>query len=51
MQELIDYARLKYLQESIKLPANYKMNAQLFYYVEKDVTLENTMIYANLNKI
>lgn len=49
-KNLFDFARLRYLTESIHLPSNYKMRAELFYYVEKDVTLENTMIYAHLEK-
>lgn len=49
-KNLFDYARIQYLQDNIKLPENHILKTKLFYYVEPDVTLENSMIYARLEQ-
>ena len=48
-KNLIDFARLQYLKD-IKMPNKLKLEAKIFYYIESDVTLENSMIYAYLEK-
>lgn len=50
-KNLFDYARVHYLKNSIKLPSEYRLNVKMFYYIEKDVTPENTLIYACLEKV
>ena len=47
-KNLLDFARIDYIKNEIQLPPNYQMNTKLFNYIESDVTLENTMIYVNL---
>jgi tRNA:m4X modification enzyme len=48
-KNLFDYARIQYLK-NIELPEYYTLKAKIFYYVDREITLENTMIYASLEK-
>lgn len=47
-KNLFDYARVQYLSNCIKLPQNYYLKTKQFYYVEQEVTLENSMIHASI---
>ena len=49
-KNLMDYARLHYLADSIKVNENYKLESKLFYYINEEVTLENSMIFVELKK-
>ncbi len=49
-KNLFDFARLKYIKE-IKVGDRHRLDAKLFYYIEPDVTLENTMIKIDLVEI
>lgn len=49
-KNLIDFARIDYLKNSIKLPQGYLLKTKLIYYIETDVTLENSMIHVTVEK-
>jgi hypothetical protein len=49
-KNLFDMARIDYLKRTIALPPDLKMEVEMFYYVERDVTLENTMIVMDLKR-
>lgn len=49
-KNLLDRARIEYIKNEIKIPEQYGIKTRLFYYVEPETTLENSMLYVLLEK-
>lgn len=49
-KNLLDRARTEYIKNEIKIPNQYDIKTRLFYYVDKETTLENSMLYVFLEK-